>query len=262
MPAYETVWIVGDDFVSDSVGEFFQSDETLNKSYLQDKYDIKILCSSSLSATDTVEARVHNNVLAGMADQPLLSKAIIIVLDSDVIKTINYNKKGVSEIYNKSIKNLLTGIHRVILSHKEALPSRSKRPNYPTVLYAMMPQHINFPSNWNLHRRLFNEGLEIAVQSFNKMTILKLLKIWDSRNVSYVDDNHKFTADGLSAVWASIDSAFRHWDTFVYTRGKNKLKTAKTANFSKSAGEFVRMEHRRYKLQKSNAKKHWGQNFV
>ena len=82
--SYETIWIIGDDFVSDSANEFFQLEEG-SKTYMNKKFDVKILCSYSSALTKSVTARLHNNIVTGMVDQPLLPKAIIFVLEADMI---------------------------------------------------------------------------------------------------------------------------------------------------------------------------------
>ena len=98
---------------------------------------------------------------------------------------------------------------------------------------------------------------------FLEMGILKLLKIWDYNDSSLFSD-HQFTAKGLTAIWESFDSAFRHWDTFVYTKKKNKLKKPQTKSASsedqdqqRQFNEFIRKENQRYKKWKFSGNSHW-----
>ena len=240
--SYDSVWIVGDDFVNDSAGEFFQLDEN-NKPYLREEYGVKILCSNSLSLNKSVTARLHNNVVNGIKEEPLLPKAIIFVIDADIIKTIDYPKLGISEVFGQVLKNLMVGLHRLISAHKDVLPARCKKDKYPMILWTLAPVRINFPNLWNQHRRKFNQCIEKLVPLCNNMAILKLLKIWNYDDIMLFSD-HRFTARGLSAYWSSVDSTFRHWDTFVFTKkSKGQKKIQQNPAYSPGPSEFVKREN-------------------
>ena len=129
--AYNSIWVVGDDFVSETVGEFLQAEDA-TKPYIREHYDVKILCSTSLSPTNRVIARLHNNVVNGLRENPLLPKAIVFVLDGDIIKTVHHQEMGMLEIFEIITRNLVSDIHRVILSHKEKLPIRALKQEFPT----------------------------------------------------------------------------------------------------------------------------------
>ena len=65
--------------------------------------------------------------------------------------------------------------------------------------------------------------MEKAVLLHPQMGTLKLLKIWDYEDLSLFRDSH-FTVAGLEAYWSSFDSAFRHWDTFIFAKKKMKME--------------------------------------
>ena len=102
------------------------------------------------------------------------------------------------------------------------------------MLWVLAPQHYNFPNNWNLHRQKFSKCLESAVQLYAQMSTLKLLKIWNYDDSSLLRDK-RFTAAGLQAYWASLDSAFRHQDTFIVVKQSLKGATSEQKN-----GEIIR----------------------
>ena len=143
------------------MGEFLQAEDEV-KLYIREKYNVKVLCSSSLSLNKQVLARLHNNLINGLQEQPLLLKAIIFMFDGNVIKMIYHQAKGMQMVMELVLKNLFAGVHRAILVHKEKLLVRAKKAHYPTVLWAMTPLHCDFPPRWNLHRKMFNKSLEIA----------------------------------------------------------------------------------------------------
>ena len=159
----------------------------------------------------------------------------------------------------------MQGIHRAMLAYKEHLPARSKKPNYPSILWTWAPHHSNFPGNWNVHRTKFNQCIEKLVPLFEEMSILKLIKVWDPSDPAFFQDG-QFTAKGLTAYWGSVDSAFRHWDTFVYHKQARKTLQAvsRQQNFSSTQGngqrrpnDFVSNEMKRYKKFKSSGNVHW-----
>ena len=173
------------------------------------------------------------------------------------------NQFGNFEIFEKLTWNLLAGIYREILAHKERLPSRSRKQHYPTVLWALAPYHTNFPENWNMQWRRFNDALEKLVGMFPEMGILKLLKVWDYKDLELFSD-HWFTARGLTNYWMSIDSAFRHWDTFVFTKMKTKHQTTEnsdtTEDTRREGSEFICWEFNKYKKFQQRGRANWRNN--
>ena len=175
-----------------------------------------------------VPARIHNNIVNATQEVLLLPKAIVIVLDSDLVKTVSFEGDNAAreEIIEVMLRNLGSGIHKLLLAHKENLPAHSKRMGYPAVLWALTPLDKDFPQKWIQDRMIFNATLEKMVEKFQGINTLKLLKIWDPEDRSFYND-HRLTANGLQAIWFSIDSAFRHWDTFVSTKQKKKISIGK-----------------------------------
>ena len=205
----------------------------------------------------SVVARVHNNLVTAMAEQPRLLKSIIFILDGDLIKSVFHENLGISEIFGQLLKNLMVGIHSVILTHKENLPKRAKHLGYPTILWLVLPQHMAFPGSWNMHCKKFMICINRVVQLFEEMTTLRMLKIWDYNDTAFFSDR-QYMAKGLAAYWASVDSAFRHWDTFVWVKQSRKIqqnlqdKSKQGQVPQKRPGDFIARELKKYKRFKRN----------
>ena len=118
-----------------------------------------------------------------------------------------------------------------------------------------------------MHRTKFNKCLESVVRLNQEMGTLTLLKIWEPRDDSLFMDN-RFTANGLKAYWASLDSAFRHWDTFVFVKAKIRGNKLANKNLPGNPGNMVRpvsesgrakiaADVRRFKGMKSSNKFYW-----
>ena len=266
------IWIIGDDFVNDTVGEYLQADDE-NKPYMWEYYDVKVLCSSSLSLNTSVTVRLHNNVVnvLEVKPTPFLPKAIIFVLDGDIIKTVHHKMQGISEIFGQVLKNLIMGIHKFFLAYKEKLPNCSKRGDFPSTLWVLPPLHKNFPEIWNLHCKKFVKCLETIVQLNKEMGTLKMLKIWDPEDYTLFRDKC-FTAAGLQAYWNSIDSTFHHWDTFIFVKARmrgvkspfqnrQQSMVQPTAEHNHSVGRMrIIKDVQRFKRSKASGKFHWNRN--
>ena len=161
------------------------------------KFNVKVFNSNQFSLTMNVTARLHNNFIRAINENQIFPKAIVFVLDGDLIKTIKFNNYGISEILGQIMKNLMVGIHRVILAQKEKLPPKSKIYDYPTILWTLTPQHINFPGNWDNKSHKLNNCIESLVSLFPEMAVLKMKKIWEYNNAQLFD-NGRYTASGLS----------------------------------------------------------------
>ena len=135
---------------------------------------------------------------------------------------INLLKKGVTEVYTQLLRNLMKGLVDEISDHQKKLPNRCLKIGYPKLFWAIPPFHDNFPEDWNALRQHFSKCLLAEIGEFPDMSPLRLLKVWNADGPENFADM-RYTAKGFLAYWASVDSAFRHWDTFVYKK-KNQTK--------------------------------------
>ena len=66
----------------------------------------------------------------------------------------------------------------------------------------------------------------------------------------------RITAKGLTALWNSIDSSFRHWDTFVFGKTKPKSKQ-NLGNVTGKPRKAICKDVECYKKFKSSDRYHW-----
>ena len=96
------------------------------------------------------------------------------------------------------------------------------------------------------------------------MNTLRMKKFWDYNNTQLFSDR-RFTAVGLEIYWKSIDSAFRHWDTFISGNTKCKLginpathrklnKVSKKEYTQQRENDFIAREAEVYKRRQKNKK--------
>ena len=154
--------------------------------------------------------RIHNQVVRAINENILLPKAMVFVLDDDLIEMAVDEKAGTSELFGKLLDWLVNSIHELIKERKKQLPMASIRDNLPQVYWVEAPQHKNFTNN--LDRRKFNSVLQSVTSVLPDTQIMRMKKIWNAEDDSLFQ-NGKFTSEGLLKFWSSIDNGFEYNDT-------------------------------------------------
>ena len=140
---HEKIWIIGDAFVRKSYAQafFLSSDQEY---YMKKYFDVQSFTSD---ADINILARLHNAVVCAINKETLLLKYMMMVIDVDIIREMNFNDYGVSILLGKWLHWLANEIHRLLLAYKETLPDKAKKFCYPRILWFACPTHINFSNN-------------------------------------------------------------------------------------------------------------------
>ena len=146
-------------------------------------------------------------------DQVKLPKAIILVLDNDLIRFANRNDElMLVEIMEHFIHHIAKDLQQMIQDYKEMLPLKAKKEGFPRILWVESPLHRNFEDN---HLRIrYNSCLQNVLDSYPMVMPIKMKKEWNPASDEHFNHN-RFSSSGLIKYWASIDSSFRHWETVV-----------------------------------------------
>ena len=107
------------------------------------------------------------------------------MLDNDLIHDLDYEGNGVEFSYFKIIKWLMTEFNRVVLSHKEHLPNKSRKYKFPAFIWIEPPLNKNFYNN-DL-RRLFGKAMQLAVLGYSQMWSLQLKRVWEYMDTRLYD---------------------------------------------------------------------------
>ena len=199
-------------FAANSFGQYFQNAYSTEGKlgYIRAHYDATGFCSpASFKANENIWSRLRNSIVAAINAQVILPKAMIIVLERDAIEAINHTKPGFSILAGKIIEWLFNQIHRLIVAHKELLPSRSRKFKYPTILWVSLVKHQDWGSTENEYIDKFNTCLKNTASLFREMEVLDLNL--DETNRSFIT-RRRFNASGLCAFWHGINTAFQTWD--------------------------------------------------
>ena len=220
MNGLESIWIIGDEFASNSCDEYFK--RTCNTT-LKGKKDTGTHCGDFFEikthTANQYTSHIHNFIgwvlntfTQALNNEEFLPKAVVFILDNDLIKFVNIASFGISVIYGRIIHYMCDEIMKLLTSKKEKLPKRATRDQFPHVIWIVPPFHSFFTDNPQCAK--LGKALDNTVVLFKNMWSLKLKKIWDSQDSTlYVKDSHRFTVTGLMTYWMAVDRTIKFWDT-------------------------------------------------
>ena len=158
IPAYDQIWIIGDDFVANTFTQYAHNAAKQNKQYLLENHDVKDFAVKSFcSHVRSPLARLKLQFTKVINEQILLPKIRIFVLEDDVIRHLKADVNTGSNIFNEVIPWLFREIHKLIDIRKDQLPKKAFKDMYPVIYWMELPQHANFSNN--LIRRKRNSVL-------------------------------------------------------------------------------------------------------
>ena len=184
-----------------------------------------------------VLSRLRNSLAKTITEQKLFPKFIVVVPDVDIMTCFDFGKlkdndDNIRKQVTKVIQWLVTEFGRLVELQKEYLPSKAKKPGYPTFICIAAPSHKNFRDN--PITEMFNDALEAASLHHDNVSILALKKIWDPDNDSlFLHREQRFTSDGYRFYWEAINKTVRYADTIQFK--KMLQKKAKCDTQSKPA---------------------------
>ena len=201
-------------------------DNSKPMSFMRRNFDIKWFASTNLDLTRSVLGRIKNQFAKAITELKIFLKLIIIIPDCDLIESLPTNKFGVSEIYGRIIHWLAAEFDKFIGIHKERLPQKSVKAEYPSFLWIPPAQNVNF-SNHSL-RGKFAKSLKSSLEIMPNHMMLKLIKVWNYED-STLARNNNYTTPGFIKFWESLDSAEQFWcKTLAPGRNTNTTNSLST----------------------------------
>ena len=199
------VWIIGDDFVENSVEQYFMKMPE-DDSYTKQHYDVKYVASAyAKSNHKSTIGRLRNNVAFAIKNFVNLPKIIVVILEEDVIKRITQNK-NLKYLYDRYIKWLSNEIRKMIMTQNDFLPKKGQRD--PQILLVKPTQHVNYKNN--AKRQLFGDSLTDQTDSLLHNCVLQLKQEWDPEDLGlYLHEQQRFTSPGLYNFWRAIDRTIK-----------------------------------------------------
>ena len=181
--------------------------------FVFEQYDVSDFSTTRYASNiRDVAARLRNLLYKAIRQETLLPKAIIFVVDDDLIKQVHMDidREDLEEFYTEILGAMLSDMHETVIAYKDKLPKKSKTYNYPQILWISPPTNVNFYNNEK--RKAFSAALLSAVDNFAEMACLTLKKIWSEADRSlYLKHQSRFTPEGFHDYWSSIDAGMKFW---------------------------------------------------
>ena len=216
VPAYDKVWIIGDDFMARTFSQYFQHaflEAEVDPGYIRIHYDTSGYCSAKLThnmISRNVLSYIRNGFVQAINAQILLPKYVIVVMEEDMIRAMNHYEKGARALYLKCIKWIMKEFHRVTTAYKEKLPTKSRKFKYPQILWVPTMTHLELKPI-NEYITMWNDCLETTAQGYKEMHILKL-HTWDPEDRTTYSEEGEMNASGFAKYWVAVNDAFQAWD--------------------------------------------------
>ena len=117
--SYDRIWMIGDEFMLNSYNQF--SDDVRGPDgkleYIKAHYDTTGYCNASRNISlGNVLAKLCDLLVLGINEQALLPKAILIVLDDDLLDALDHYKPGITTAIGKMVEWIANQYHRIIVS--------------------------------------------------------------------------------------------------------------------------------------------------
>ena len=159
-----------------------------------DHFEIKLFHATEYgSNVHNFMARLCNTLAGALNEEKLLPKAIVFILDDDMIKYANINKFGMSLAYGKLLHYLMCEINKLISVKKDFLPVHSRRPHQPEMIWINPPFHLGFKNN--TQRNKFSRALDNTAAIYEDTWSLKLKHIWDAQGHElFLPEANRFSA--------------------------------------------------------------------
>ena len=114
---------------------------------------------------------------------------------------------------------LVKEYNKLLELYKDYLPTKAKKLGYPYFLWMSPPTHKYFSNFTNFKRDRQGHCLATVAKLQSNNSVLDMVKVWDPQDgISVLYDSTRFTSQGLTNYWLSIDSAIRFWNTAVFPK--------------------------------------------
>ena len=161
-------------------------------------------------------SRIRNTMVTGIQEHKYLPKFVIVVIDDDLIRYINYPQYGISEALGKLVNWVMSEFNRIVAAQKDFLPKKARKPDQPHFMWIEAPYHISFQNN--SLRAKFNRALQNMAKFNESHMVMQLKKGWIENDGNLFNgENRRYTVDGLKAYWLAVDKTVRYVDT-IYLR--------------------------------------------
>ena len=186
---------------------------------MKTNYNIKPMFDSSLSSNQNWLSRILNSFIRGDNTEILLPKIVVVILEDDLTENIN---RHISYIYGVMVHWLSSELNKCVSNHKDHVPPRAKRADYPTFIWLAPTQNINY--NNNEKRAKMEKTLKTMLDVPKSHIMMRLIKVWEFSDQNAFRNGH-MTELGFNKFWKSVDSAIQFWDRHLAPQSNKTFNT-------------------------------------
>ena len=249
--ALDKLWIIGDNFIAETYRINFK--KSTWESYMKDNFDVTAFCSSKYSDKNSnVISRMQITMSRALNDNTYLPKVILLVPESDIINSVNYEGTGISTILGELTEWIVTEVDNLIDSKLKTLSQSAKRRFEPFIYWLSPPTHYEFTSDTKNNRNKFALCLEAIVKKFHNMRVIKLKDNWNIKDSNLVVNN-RLTTVGNANYWKAIDASLHYnvsrKDDYITRESFKSLNVAKTKPPQEIQQRRVLLKDNRYEVE-------------
>ena len=133
----DSLWLIGDEFLSKTFTAHYKhlvpgkGPNNHDFQFAKENYELFEFSTTRFSSSyRNVFARLHGLLNKAINERKVFPKAIVFILDDDVIKQTKMHHSEV-EAMEIGINYILEEVHREIASYKSKLPTKAKRNGEP-----------------------------------------------------------------------------------------------------------------------------------
>ena len=241
--------------MAQSFGQYFQDiyNENGHMGYVRVHYDVTPFCRGNIkNGNGNIMNTLQSLLIEAIHTQWLLPKAIVIVLDDNLLDCLDHYDFGASVGIGKLIEWLANQFHRVVTAHKEKLPSKSRKFKYPTLLWVLIPGHEVY-GHYNDYKEKYNKMVKSTVALLREMEFINIEDTWDRTDLTYFAEG-RMSSIGWSTYWHAINKAIEKWDRNQLQMRSRSTDMPKT-NFGRRENSKNYTKH--FHRQRPNDKYHW-----
>ena len=187
---------------------------------MKEHFGVTAFMNNSLDVNRSILSRMRNCLIKAIEDKYLLPKLIVILMDADILSC---TKDEQMTVYTSLINWLAVEFNKLVNIHKDRLPMRAVKGEYPHFVWIAPLRHVNVKNNY--YREKITSSIKTVTSTFNNHIMLQLKKIWDAEDRTLFK-HKRLTEIGLGKYWESVDSAIEFWCKHLAPQSRLQSATA------------------------------------
>ena len=154
--------------------------------FTKENFDIQPFCSSKHNDANTnMLSRLISSLAHGLNERFKLPKFIVIVMDDDLLRYLQYAAVGATGMLGEWIEWLTSQTVELCRLRTVSLPRKAVKIGYPQIYWATPPHHKNFLDNFG--RTKITNAIESVCRTFDNVRMIRMKEIWSYDDVDLVD---------------------------------------------------------------------------